>query len=105
MLKKIDHEKEIERYKAMHTYCLELVRATNEFEHAALKPPMILNGGALVVIIAFLGAIWQQGSSFADKHLLIGALACWGIGLFLAGTAAAFGYQSQFSFLKARHRP
>lgn len=97
-------EKEIERYKAMHAYQLELVRATNAFEHATLKPPFILNGGALVVVMALLGAIWKDGNQFVDKGMLVYALACWGAGLLLASIASAFGYQSQFSFLKARHR-
>ncbi len=97
-------EKEIERYKAMQAYCLELVRATNAFEHAAIKPPFILNGGALVVVLALLGAIWKDTGNFAEKNLVVYALACWGFGLFFAACAAALGYQSQFAFLKARHR-
>ncbi|MEK7303995.1 MAG: hypothetical protein AAB174_02985 [Pseudomonadota bacterium] len=97
-------EKEIERYKAMQAYRLELVRATNMFEHAALKPPFILNGGALVVVMALLGAIWKDHGQFAERSLLVYALACWVIGLFFAAIAAASGYQSQFSFLKSRHR-
>lgn len=97
-------EKEIERYKAMQAYCLELVRATNAFEHAATKPPFILNGGALVVVLALLGAIWKETGKFAEKNLLIYALVCWGVGLFLAAIAVALAYQSQFAFLKARHR-
>lgn len=97
-------EKEIERYKAMQAYCLELVRATNAFEHAAVKPPFLLNGGALVVVLALLGAIWKDTGNFAEKNLLVYALACWGVGLFFAAIAVALGYQSQFAFLKARHR-
>ncbi len=97
-------EKEIERYKAMQAYCLELVRATNAFEHAAIKPPFILNGGALVVVLALLGAIWKDAGSFTDVNLLVYALAGWGFGLFFAACAAVLGYQSQFAFLKARHR-
>ena len=99
-----NEEKEIERYKAMQAYQLELVRATNVFEHAALKPPFILNGGALVVMMALLGAIWKDNGQLAEKGLLVYALACWGVGLFFAAIAAASGYQSQFAFLKARHR-
>jgi len=97
-------EKEIERYKAMQAYRLELVRATNVFEHAALKPPFILNGGALVVMMALLGAIWRDNGQFAEKGMLIYALICWGAGLFFAAIAAASGYLSQFAFLKARHK-
>jgi hypothetical protein len=97
-------EKEIERYKAMHAYRLELVRATNAFEHAALKPPFILNGGALIVVMALLGAIWKDNGQFAEKGLLIYSLIFWGAGLFFAAIAAASGYLSQFAFLKARHK-
>lgn len=97
-------DKEIERYKAMQAYCLELVRATNAFEHAATKPPFILNGGALVVVMALLGAIWKDNGNIVEKNLLVYAILCWGFGLFFAGVGVAFGYLSQFAFLKARHR-
>jgi len=75
-----DKEKEIERYKAMHAYVVELVRATVAFEHAAVKPLFILNGGALVVVFALLGAIWNDRGQFAEKRWLVAALVCWGRG-------------------------
>jgi len=99
-----DKEKEIERYKAMHAYVVELVRATVAFEHAAVKPLFILNGGALVVVFALLGAIWNDRGQFAEKRWLVAALVCWGVGVFLAAITTAFGYRSQLAFLKHRHR-
>lgn len=99
-----DKDKEIERYKAMHAYIVELARATAAFEHAAIKPLFILNGGALVVVFALLGTIWNDSGKFAEKGWLVAALACWGVGLFFAAISAALGYKSQHAFLKHRHR-
>ena len=49
--------RQLERLKLEHTHSMELLRATVAFEHAALKPPMLLNGGAVVVFLALFGAL------------------------------------------------
>ena len=96
--------KRIEAYKSKHNRVLELVRATVAFEHAALKPLYLLNGGALVVLMAFLGAI----AAANDSNLIISwgyvwaAVISWAAGLVLAILATAFAFRSQWFFLRAR---
>ena len=96
--------KRLEAYKAKHNRVLELVRATVAFEHAALKPLYFLNGGALVVLLAFLGAVASAEASSLEISwgFIWSATGSWATGLILAVLATAFTFRSQWYFL--RHR-
>jgi len=97
-------EKELEHYKARQAHRLELIRATIAFEHAALKPAFVLNGGAIAVVFAFLGTIWKQSQQIPEARLFVQALGFWGVGLFVSALAWMLGYRSQFAFRKALER-
>ena len=89
----------IEEFKADKAHEEELTRATVQFEHAAMRPVFLLNGGALIAALTFLGhahpsASWQ----------ILAALGAWVFGLSAAGLAAWFGYRSQLCFRKAWSR-
>ncbi len=91
-----DNEFKIEKFKADASHELELMRATIQFEHAAMRPAYLLNGGALIASLTYLGhrhdlTMWA----------IIVAVALWLFGLLSAGLATQFGYKSQWSFLKA----
>lgn len=82
----------------------ELLRATNAFEHAALRPPFLMNGGAVVVYLALYGTIITSESAAVrdsiSTPLAIAAMAIWIVGLIAGASAVAFGYYSQFNFRK-----
>ena len=96
--------KRIEAYKSKHNRALELVRATVAFEHAALKPLYLLNGGALVVLMTFLGAIAaaEKSSLEISWGLIWAAIVSWTAGLVLALFATRLAARSQWYFLRAR---
>ena len=74
-----------------------LLRGTIEFEHAALRPFFLLNGGALVVSLAFLSAVLpseELRSSF-KTDLMVMAVLAWCAGLVFAVLATGFGYIAQ----------
>lgn len=98
--------KEIERFKWRLTGSVELLRATSAFEHAALRPPFFLNGGAAVVFVAFLGAVSASSEArfLPDWTLGIWAVVAWIVGLVFSSTATALGYYSQLAFRKATNR-
>ena len=101
-----DHEaaeRRLERLRRRHLHSMELLRATVAFEHAAIKPPMLLNGGALVVFLALIGTLKARpgiDAGFSEGWAL-GALLVWVVGLVFATTAIAKGYYSQLAFRKA----
>ena len=77
----------------------QLRQATINFEHAALRVLFLLNGGALIAFLAFLGT--DTAKELTSKGTTDFALAAWLAGLILGGFAALFGYRSQFQFYKA----
>ena len=74
---------------------IELFRAVVAHEHAALRPLFLLNGGAAVAALAFIGQVWP-----ADVSGVIVAMVIWCVGLFAAGLAAGLAYFSQNAFYK-----
>ncbi|MCH8111937.1 MAG: hypothetical protein IH905_08295 [Proteobacteria bacterium] len=96
-----------EKYRAFAAQHLEIFKATVAWEHAILKPPFLLNGGALIAVLTFLGHVWTADPSqnlVVSKWLMILAMILWVLGLVAAGAATLFGYESQFAFLKAFRR-
>jgi len=97
------NEKRLARFKSELDRRLELLRATTAFEHAALKPTSLLNGGALVATLAIVGSFWREGSApHTLPWLLWVAVGVWSIGLVLSALASGFGYFSQWSFYKSQ---
>ncbi len=73
------------------------------FEHAALKPLFLLNGGALVVAVGFMGAALSRWVPPTDAITAIqNAIYLWSGGLVAAALAAFAGFRSQLSFHKQR---
>jgi len=96
-------ERRLERFKRRQAHLLEMVKATVAAEHAALRPPFLLNGGALVVYLALYGGVRQEhGASLLDPTWAKVSMSVWIVGLLAATLATAFGYYSQFAF--RRHR-
>lgn len=95
---KTDSAIELERYKTAETHIVELMKATMAFEHAALKPLPILNGGAILATLTFAG---HAKKGLIDFDLLKAAFVSWEIGLLAAVLAIFFGYLCQSRFLEA----
>ncbi len=74
---------------------IELFRAVVTHEHAALRPLFLLNGGAAVAALAFIGQVWP-----ADVSGIVVAMVIWSVGLFAAGLAAGLAYFSQNAFYR-----
>src|SRR5512143_171398 len=97
-------ELEIEKFKAKAAHELELTRATAQFEHAAMRPLYLLNGGALIATLTYLGHALGSDKPEPTRWAILTALALWLSGLLFAGLTAQFGYNSQWNFLKAYRR-
>ena len=99
-------QRQLERLRFSHAQSVELLRATTAFEHAALRPPMLLNGGALVVFLALFGSVKTGASTIQgfDDTWTVVAIGIWILGLLVASAGTALGYYSQLAFYKERGR-
>lgn len=95
---------ELERYKANAAYQVELLKATVAFEHAALKPLPLLNGGAIIAMLTFAGNTASATSPAINGPALKWAAVAWSAGLIASVLAIFSGYWSQHFFLKAAAR-
>ena len=91
----------IERLKFLFSHANQLQQETATFEHAALRPLFVMNGGALAAMVAYLGS---NASERVDLSLVLLAIASWAIGLLCGALAASLGYLSQLTFYKATGR-
>lgn len=88
----------IEHYRSVNEFNMEMLRATITTGQSALKSAMLINGGAAVAVLAFLGNAWTKE---IPRHVLTGA--AYGLSLFVwgvlsAATAVGFTYLSQAGF-------
>jgi hypothetical protein len=93
-----------EVYKAHRAHELMLNEATSAFEHAAIAPLLLLNGGGAVAFLTLLGAVSDPKARFsASIGWAVTAAVAWAVGLVLGALAASFGLVSQRAFSK-KHR-
>lgn len=88
----------IEHHRNLNDFNLEMLRGTVATGQSAVKSALLINGGAAVAVLAFLGNAWNKGF---PHHVLTSA--AYGLSLFVWGVLAAaaasgFTYISQAGF-------
>ena len=94
----VRQHRNLERLRQLAVHTNQLAEATQAFEHAALKALFILNGGAAIATLAFVGT---EAAGKLNIGLALIALAAWSFGLLFAGTASWLMYFSQLDFYRA----
>ncbi len=89
----------LEIYKERYKHELLLNEHTAAFEHAAVRPAILLNGGAIVAFLTLIGSVWKSGTQ-PNLDLVGVALAIWCIGLVTSSVATGLGYVSQRAFTR-----
>lgn len=95
-------KKRLEELKHLYGLEYEMIRATAAFEHAALRPLFLLNGGSLVVYMGLFGALGKAQQAGLDLSIGKYAVFLWIAGLLCAAVTAFFGARSQFAFRSHR---
>jgi hypothetical protein len=95
-----DHSAELKKERLKHLYHLEYeaIRATAAFEHAALRPLFLLNGGALIAYLILYGPLRHGMHFWIGKY----ALVLWMGGLIAATLTAFLEARSQLASRKHR---
>lgn len=81
-----------------HETSLEMLRATVDTSHLAIKSALLINGGAAVAFLAFLGTAWSRFSSASVKATLAGSLEHFIEGVMWIGIGSGIAYLCQAAF-------
>lgn len=73
----------------------QMFRSVIDYGRDALKAAMLINGGAAIALLAFVGTIWSKKSAEAAAGSLACALASFSFGVLVAAVACAFAYCAQ----------
>ena len=77
---------------------LEEYRAVIQVGQVALKTSLLINGGAAVALLAFLGRIWETHPSGPVVSDITSSLLWFVFGVFLAAVASAIAYLTLFAY-------
>ncbi|GAB6908981.1 membrane hypothetical protein [Desulfosarcina cetonica] len=91
----------IEIFKTLSTHVQVLDEASAAFGNAAIRPAIILNGGAVIAFLSLFGAIWGKSDLPPDIILVGRAILFWLLGLLSGSIASGFGYASQKEYASA----
>lgn len=81
-----------------HEHNLEMLRAVVATGQSALRSALLINGGAAVAMLAFIGGIWPHNSSSPVIGSLAFALVFYVFGVLAAAVASGATYFSQAGY-------
>lgn len=81
-----------------HEYDLEMLRAVITTGQSGLKSSLLINGGAAVALLAFIGGLWPKVESQSIIEALATSLAHFVFGVLSAAVATGFTYFSQAGY-------
>jgi len=74
---------------------LEMLRSTIAISHIALKSSILINGGAAVAMLAFMGGAWSRLPSQSAKAAIALALSMFVYAVLVAGVSTGCAYIAQ----------
>jgi hypothetical protein len=96
---KFQQESNLAFYKSQHETNLEMLRSVIGAGKTAVSTCILINGGAAVTLLAFIGNIYSKSpSAVSVPKGLSTALAAFSFAVLLAGTSAGIGYLAQRDF-------
>lgn len=95
---KAQQEANLEAWKAEQQVSMEMFRSVIASGQIALKTALLVNGGAAVALLAFIGNIWSKTQPLAVAKGLTLSLLLFGSGVLAAAVAAGVTYLTQVAF-------
>jgi hypothetical protein len=99
-----EHERNLAHYEAQQLHSVEMLRSVIAYGLAALKSSMLINGGAAVAMLAFIGKIWEKSISVEAVNLLTNSIAFFSFGVLLAAIGSAGSYFTQYCYSESHHK-
>lgn len=98
----LEHERNLAHFEATAQSSIEMFKSVIDAGKEALKAAMLINGGAVVALLGFMGAVISKGLSNKLGLALTTPLIAFGAGVLAAGLAFGFRYISQ-AIYSSRH--
>jgi hypothetical protein len=100
-LQKLELQRSVANYDAENKFSIEMFRSVIEAGREALKAALIMNGGAVIAMLGFLGTTVGKTNSNTLGLALTLPLAVFGFGVFSVGAAFVGMYLSQYFYRRA----
>jgi len=97
-----ENERNLAQYNAKADSSLELFRSVINAGQTATRNMIIINGGACIAILAFVGGLFEKNETLA-RSLSI-ALLYFGLGVLSGGFVAGFTYLSQTAYNEGKDK-
>jgi len=95
---KLLHESRLAHYRATHETQLEMFKSVIEAGRTALNSCILVNGGATVALLAYLGNFLSKNPGAAPSPYLVKGLGLFAAAVLCAAVATGFRYLSQFVY-------
>lgn len=99
-----EHERNLAHYDAQQQHSLEMLRSVFAYGQAALKSAILINGGAAVALLAFIGNIWAKGIVPEAVSSITSAIICFSAGVLAAAFATGTTYLTQYCYSEDHDR-
>lgn len=95
---KAEQERNLAHYNAQQLFSLEMLRSVITYGQAALKSALLINGGAVVALLAFIGNIWEKDTPQAAVDSLTSSIVYFAFGVLLAAFGTGTTYLTQYCY-------
>ena len=93
-----ENEHNLAHYNAQQLQAVEMFKSVISYGTAALKSAILINGGAAVALLAFIGNIWNKSIPQSAVGHLTSAIAYFSFGVLAATIGTASSYITQYCY-------
>ena len=101
---KMEHQSQLAQYNAESARRVEMFKSVITAGQSALKSAILINGGAAVAILAFVGSIWEKSIALCTVIYLLVAMGLFTVGVLLGAVASGLTYLAQRAYAQEREK-
>ncbi len=99
-----EHERNMAYYNAQQQHSLEMFRSVIVYGQDALKSAILINGGAAVALLAFIGNVWTKSTGQPAVNSLTKAIFLFTIGVLSAAIGAGTSHLTQYFYKENKEK-
>jgi len=101
---KMDFQSQLAQYDAENARHLEMFKSVITAGQSALKSALLINGGAAVAMLAFVGSVWEESLALCTVIYLLVAMGLFVVGVLLGAIASGLTYLAQRAYAQEREK-